>query len=109
MMASIFALVFNVEYRCSGLTTICCCPDLAGANISVVAMPSKLTQAARDDIELQLKAGTRPDIIANAYRISERQVYKMRENLDILGEVAPDPLLECSELYLQGLAGRFEP
>jgi hypothetical protein len=40
--------------------------DLAGAN----PMPSKLTQAARDNIELQLKAGTRVDIIANSFRIS---------------------------------------
>ena len=54
-------------------------------------MPSKLTQAARDDIQLQLQAGTRPDIIANTYRISERQVYKMRENLRIFGCVAPNP------------------
>jgi hypothetical protein len=54
-------------------------------------MPSKLTQAARDDIQFQLQAGTRPDIIANAYRISERQVYKMRENLRIFGCVAPNP------------------
>jgi transposase len=54
-------------------------------------MPSKLTEAARDDIELQLQSGTRPDVIASAYRISERQVYKMRENLHIFGCVAPDP------------------
>ena len=54
-------------------------------------MPSKLTQAARDDIQLQLEAGTLVDIIANAYRISERQVYKMRENLHLFGTVAPDP------------------
>jgi hypothetical protein len=53
-------------------------------------MPSKLTKAARDDIELQLQSGTRPNIIASAYRISERQVYKMRENLHIFGCVAPD-------------------
>jgi hypothetical protein len=63
MMASIFALVFNVEYRCSGLTIIRCCPDLAGANISVVAMPSKLTQAAR------VKAGTVPPVPLT-YRVS---------------------------------------
>jgi hypothetical protein len=54
-------------------------------------MPSKLTKAARDNIELQLQTGTRPDIIANSYRISERQVYKMRENLHTFGYVAPDP------------------
>jgi hypothetical protein len=54
-------------------------------------MPSKLTQAARDDIQLQLEAGTRPNTITSAYRISERQVYKMRENLKIFGCVAPDP------------------
>jgi hypothetical protein len=35
-------------------------------------MPLKLTQVARDDIQLQLEAGTRPDIIASVYRISER-------------------------------------
>jgi hypothetical protein len=54
-------------------------------------MPSKLTKAARDNIELQLQSGTRPDVIASAYRISERQVYKMWENLHIFGCVAPDP------------------
>jgi hypothetical protein len=54
-------------------------------------MPSKLTETARDDIKLQLQSGTRPNVIASAYRISERQVYKMRENLHIFGCVAPDP------------------
>jgi transposase len=54
-------------------------------------MPSKLTQAARDDIELQLEAGTRVDVIAHGYRISERQVYRMRKNLEIFGCVAPNP------------------
>lgn len=54
-------------------------------------MPSKLTKAARDDIQLQLQSGTRVDIIAHAYRISEAQVYKMRSNLNTFGDVAPDP------------------
>jgi hypothetical protein len=54
-------------------------------------MPSKLTQAARDDIQLQLEANTRPDIIADAYRITERQVYKIRDNLKTFGSMAPDP------------------
>jgi hypothetical protein len=54
-------------------------------------MPSKLTQAAREDIELQLQSGTRVDIIANSFRISLSQVYKMRENLRVFGCVAPDP------------------
>jgi transposase len=54
-------------------------------------MPSKLTQAARDDIELQLEAGTRVDIIANTFHISQSQVYKMRDNMRHFGRVAPDP------------------
>ena len=54
-------------------------------------MPSKLTKAARDDIQLQLQSGTRVDIIAYLYRISEAQVYKMRSNLHAFGEVAPNP------------------
>ena len=54
-------------------------------------MPSKLTQAAREDIQLQLQYGTRVDVIANAFRISQSQVYKMRENLQVFGCVAPDP------------------
>ena len=54
-------------------------------------MPSKLTKAARDDIQLQLQSGTRVDIIAHSYRISEAQVYKMRSNLHAFGEVAPNP------------------
>ena len=51
-------------------------------------MPSKLTKAARDDIQLQLEAGTRVNVIASAFR--EAQVYKMRANRSF-GEVAPDP------------------
>ena len=35
-------------------------------------MPAKLSQAARDDIELQLRSGTRVDIIATAFRVTER-------------------------------------
>jgi hypothetical protein len=31
------------------------------------------------------------DIIANAFRISQSQVYEMRENLRHFGRVAPDP------------------
>jgi hypothetical protein len=31
------------------------------------------------------------DVIANAYRVSQRQVYKMKDNLEIFGSVAPDP------------------
>jgi hypothetical protein len=54
-------------------------------------MPSKLSKEARDNIQLQLEAGTRPDIIVNSYRISERQVYKMRENLRTFEEMAPAP------------------
>ena len=61
-------------------------------------MPSKLTQAARDDIELQLKAGTRVDVIANSFRISQSQVYKMRENIRHFGSVAPNP----AEFQVQG-------
>ena len=56
-----------------------------------VAMPSKLTKAARDDIELQLEAGTRVNVIASAFRITEAQVYKMRANLRSFGELAPEP------------------
>jgi transposase len=59
--------------------------------LSVIAMPSKLTQAAREDIELQLQYGTRVDVIATAFRISISQVYKMRENIRMFGCVAPDP------------------
>jgi hypothetical protein len=54
-------------------------------------MPSKLTQVAGGDIELQLKASTPVDIIANAFRISQSQVYEMRENPRHFGRVAPDP------------------
>jgi hypothetical protein len=90
-IVSFLALVLSVEYYCDSVRIIFCFPDLAGAGLSTVAMPSKLTQAARDDIQLQLEAGTRPDTIASSYRISERQVYKMRENLKIFGCVAPDP------------------
>jgi hypothetical protein len=61
-------------------------------------MSSKLTQAARDDIQLQLEANTRPDIIADAYRITERQVYKMRDNLKTFGSVAPD----LTQFQIQG-------
>jgi transposase len=61
-------------------------------------MPSKLTQAVRDDIQLQLQASTRPDVIATAYRISERQVYKMQQNLKTFGCVAPDP----AQFQIQG-------
>jgi hypothetical protein len=61
--------------------------DLTGANI----MRLKLTQAARDKIRLQLEAGTRVDIKANTFRISESQLYKMRENLRYFGRLAPDP------------------
>ena len=50
-----------------------------------VAMPSKLTKVARDDIQLQLEAGTRVNVIASAFR--EAQVYKMRANLRSFGEV----------------------
>ena len=56
-----------------------------------VAMPSKLTKAARDDIQLQLEAGTRVNVIASAFRITEAQVYKMRANLRSFGELAPEP------------------
>ena len=53
-------------------------------------MPSKLTQTTRDDIQLQLKTGTRSDVIVNNYHINERQIYKMRKNLRIFGCIAPD-------------------
>ena len=52
-----------------------------------VAMPAKLTKAARDDIQLQLEAGTRVNVITSAFRITEAQVYKMRVNLRSFGEV----------------------
>lgn len=54
-------------------------------------MPSKLTQQARDDIQLQLKAKTRIDIITSTYRISNAQVYKMRDNLRAFRTIIPDP------------------
>ena len=54
-------------------------------------MPSKLTQQARDDIQLQLEAETHVDVIVSSYRISSAQVYKMRDNLRAFGTVAPDP------------------
>lgn len=54
-------------------------------------MPSKLTQATRDDIQLQLEAGARPDAIASAFRVGRSQIYKMRSNLAHFGTVAPDP------------------
>ena len=54
-------------------------------------MPSKLTQATRDDIKLQLEAGTRIDIIAYTFRIIQSQVYKIRENMRQFGRVAPNP------------------
>jgi transposase len=61
-------------------------------------MPAKLSQAAREDIELQLRSGTRVDVIATAFRVSERQVYKMRENLHHFDSVAPNP----AEFQVQG-------
>jgi hypothetical protein len=74
---SILALILTVEYHFRGGKLTCYCPnpsDLAGAGILALPMPSKLTQAVRDDIQLQLQASTRPDVIATAYLISERQV-----------------------------------
>ncbi len=40
-------------------------------------MPRKLTTATRSDIQLQLEDGVRVAFIADAYRITETQVYKM--------------------------------
>ena len=54
-----------------------------------VAMPSELTKAARDEIQLQIEAGTRVNVIASAFR--QVPVYMMRANLRSFGEVAPDP------------------
>jgi transposase len=68
-------------------------------------MPSKLTQAARDDITLQLQSGTDVDVIANAYRVSQRQVYKMKKNLEIFGSVAPDP----AQFQVQGRPRKVTP
>jgi hypothetical protein len=61
-------------------------------------MPSKLSQAARDDIQLQLETGTRVDVIASAFQITPRQVWKMKENIRFFGVVAPDP----AQFHLQG-------
>ncbi len=61
-------------------------------------MPSKLTAAARNDIQLQLEAGTAVALVAEAFRITGTQVYKMRANLKAFGTVAPDP----AEFQVQG-------
>lgn len=45
----------------------------------------------RDDIQLQLEAQTRIDLIAQAFQVNERQVYQMHENLRIVGDLAPYP------------------
>jgi hypothetical protein len=111
------ALVLTVEYHCDNIRIIYCFPDLAGAGLSIVAMLSKLTQAAPDDIQLQLEAGTRPNTIVNVYRISERQVYKMRENLKIFIYVVSDPAqfqVQSRPRLItpnarEGAAGRSEP
>jgi hypothetical protein len=53
-------------------------------------MSSKFTWAACADIQLLLETGTPANLIANSYRISLWQVYKMRETLRIFGEIASD-------------------
>jgi len=50
-------------------------------------MPSKLTDEARADIELQLKAGSDPQFLAFIYRITPQQIWKMRRNLEMFGSV----------------------
>ena len=44
-------------------------------------------------------------MIANAFRISERQVYRMRENLQVFGEVAPNP----GQFQVQGRPRKVTP
>ncbi len=61
-------------------------------------MPSKLTAAARNDIQLQLQAGCSIDDVVDAFRISKPQAYKMRANLKAFGNVAPD----AAQFQVQG-------
>jgi hypothetical protein len=77
-IVGILALVLTVEYHRSGgvITHYCSAGNIQPwprrRPLSAPKMPSKLRKEARDDIQLQLEAGTRPDIIANSYRINER-------------------------------------
>ena len=53
-------------------------------------MPPRLSDHIRQEVELALRCGDSNRVILDAYPISEAQVRKMKDNLELYDTVAPD-------------------